>query len=376
MQCLRLCAGWLSILAISPGARADVPPTPRSPGRISIVELEREPALRHRPKPAELGLLRDAVTQSPKSRSARFQLVRALMAADALEEAERAARDFREHDAYNLLAVRLLGDIQTARGDTLRARRTYSAIVELLPKEVGARHALATVMKQAGDLEGARAELQMALELRSDDRRTTLELGDIEQRLGQTDAAAKLFELTANAPEASEALRYPARQRLAQIYAAERRKALGAHNLVRAAELALAIEKLGMPGALENDIKVFLSWDTDRSDVDLWVTTPSGEKIFYGHRRGASGEMLFDDVTTGYGPESFTAKAAVRGEYLIQVNFFGSRASEFKQARGEVTVILDEGRETERRSVLPYRLYDEKDTVSVARVHVSRGEQS
>ena len=93
------------------------------------------------------------------------------------------------------------------------------------------------------------------------------------------------------------------------------------------------VQKLGLSGGTENDIKVYLTWDTDHSDVDLWVTTPGGEKVFYSHRNGKNGEALYDDVTTGYGPESFTASKAAKGEYLVQVNYFGRGRSNFSEAR-------------------------------------------
>src|SRR5688572_1439413 len=54
------------------------------------------------------------------------------------------------------------------------------------------------------------------------------------------------------------------------------------------------------------DLRVTLTWDTPATDVDLWVTTPDGEKVFYGHREGKSGGTLDTDVTTGFGPETFT----------------------------------------------------------------------
>ena len=38
--------------------------------------------------------------------------------------------------------------------------------------------------------------------------------------------------------------------------------------------------------------------------------------------------------------------------------------------RGEVVVILDEGKATESRQVLPYRLFAVGQTVTVAKVHV------
>jgi uncharacterized protein YfaP (DUF2135 family) len=151
-------------------------------------------------------------------------------------------------------------------------------------------------------------------------------------------------------------VRYPAKQRLAQVY-----KAQGAHDKVKA--LALA-------GGTENDIKVYLTWDTDRSDVDLWVTNPAGERVSYEHKRGQFGEALYDDVTTGYGPESFTAPKARAGEYLVQVNYFGGGRGNFSEARGEVVIVLDEGKPSEQKHVLPYRLFQVGQTVAVARVRV------
>src|SRR6185369_16932370 len=120
-------------------------------------------------------------------------------------------------------------------------------------------------------------------------------------------------------------VRYPARQRLAQMAAHERVEAAARNDALAVADLDHRIQALQIHGGVENDIKVFLSWDTDRSDIDLWVTTPSGETVKYDHRGAAGGEELFDDVTTGYGPESFTAHAANPGTYTVSVDYFGAR---------------------------------------------------
>jgi uncharacterized protein YfaP (DUF2135 family) len=138
-------------------------------------------------------------------------------------------------------------------------------------------------------------------------------------------------------------------------------------------ELSAEIAKLAIHGGIENDIKVFLSWDTDRTDIDLWVKTPGGETVSYQHKVGAGDEQLFDDVTTGYGPESFTAKNASSGVYTVIVDYFGARPGAFKEARGEVIVILNEGRPNETRKSFPYRLFEEKDQVTVAKIQVTRG---
>lgn len=357
--------------ASSNPSEALVPPKKKT-AVLSVHGGEREPKGRKRPSPQELALLRSQVEQNPKLRKPRLELVRALMKSSDWRAAHDAATAWREHDAYNLVVVRLLGDIETELGETARARRTYSAIVELLPRDVEARRALSTVLKQAGDFEGARAELVAALAMERSDPRIVFELGDVEQRLGLEESARARFESTNQAADASEALRYPARQRLLQLYTRARREAERRGEGTAVAELSRRIDGLGIHGGTENDIKVYLSWDSDRTDVDLWVTTPAGEQVYYAHRKGRGGEALFDDVTTGYGPESFSAPRAQAGEYAVQVKYFGSAGGASKDARGEVLVVLNEGRPNEVRQVFPYRLFEVNDVVTVARIRVEQ----
>jgi tetratricopeptide (TPR) repeat protein len=295
------------------------------------------------------------------------------MRARKLDDALAAAREWRAADAYNLVVVRMLGDIYSELGDRERARRAYSAVVELLPKDASAQRALASVLKQSGDLDGAHERLRAAIDLGAADRRLGFELADVANRLGRTGEARERFEAIVADEAAADSIRYPAKQRLAQIYNQLARDAAAKGDSAGAAALRTKIEKLSLKGGTENDIKVYLTWDTDRSDVDLWVTNPAGERVFYSHRNGKFGEALYDDVTTGYGPESFTAPRARAGDYVVQVNYYGAGRGNFAEARGEVVVVLDEGKPTEQRHVLPYRLYEEKQVVTVARIHVEGG---
>lgn len=314
--------------------------------------------------------LQQAVAAEPRDRRARFSLVKELMDAGRHEQALEAAIQWRNDDAYNLVVVRLLGDIYSELGQVDKAMRVYSAVVELLPKDHKAHRALASVLKQGGQLQAAHDRLEAALEIRPDDARLRFELADIVQRLGDNPRARSLFEAIASSDDAPQLLRYPAKERLAQSYLSQRKQALKAGDRKGAARIAAKIEALELQGTTENDIKVYLTWDTDRSDVDLWVINPAGEKIFYSHKEGRHGGRLYGDVTNGYGPESFTAKEAVSGTYRVQVNYFAEGSSNFPEARGEVTVVLDEGKPSESRTVLPYRLFKKKQTVTVANVHI------
>lgn len=340
--------------------------------RLSIVAIPPRPKTHADVSENAIAELRAEVKSAPKLRKPRLDLVHALVRDGRLAEARVAATEWRLHDAYNLVAVRQLGDIEAGLGDAATARRTYSAIVELLPKDVEAHRALATLFKQAGDLESARQQLEAAQKLGPEDVRTTFELGDVQARLGHESEATALFQAVLHADNVSDEVSYPARQRLSQIYAAQRLHALAAHDHARVTELTQLVSDLEVHGGVENDIKVYLSWDTDRTDVDLWVITPAGEKVYYAHKDGNDGEALFDDVTTGYGPETFTAPHAQTGDYQIVVDYFGSRDAG-KEARGEIIVIVNEGRADEQRRVFPYRLFDQKDSVALARVHVRGG---
>jgi len=73
------------------------------------------------------------------------------------------------------------------------------------------------------------------------------------------------------------------------------------------------------------DIRAVLAWDSDNADIDLWVTDPNGEKVFYGNRLGYQGGRMSNDFTGGYGPEEFSLRNAKPGKYKVEAHFYGNR---------------------------------------------------
>ena len=120
---------------------------------------------------------------------------------------------------------------------------------------------------------------------------------------------------------------------------------------------------------LDLDTRIVMTWDTDLTDMDLWVTEPSGEKAYYGHNRTTIGGMVSKDFTQGYGPEEYLLRRAMEGAYKIEANFYGSGAP---QLIGAVTLQLDiftnYGRENEQRRAITIRLTDRKETFPVGEV--------
>ena len=70
------------------------------------------------------------------------------------------------------------------------------------------------------------------------------------------------------------------------------------------------------------DLRVTITWNTDATDVDLWVLEPDGTKVFYSHPRSASGGELSQDQTQGYGPERYQVRQARPGVYRVLVHYF------------------------------------------------------
>jgi tetratricopeptide (TPR) repeat protein len=72
------------------------------------------------------------------------------------------------------------------------------------------------------------------------------------------------------------------------------------------------------------DVRAVLSWDADNTDIDLWVTDPNNEKVFYANRLGFQGGSMSRDFTGGYGPEEFSLRNAKPGTYKVQAEFYGN----------------------------------------------------
>lgn len=72
-------------------------------------------------------------------------------------------------------------------------------------------------------------------------------------------------------------------------------------------------------------MRVVLTWDSDNSDMDLWIIDPNQEKTYYGHKQSYQGGKISNDFTGGYGPEVFWLKEPKKGEYTVKAHFYGDR---------------------------------------------------
>jgi hypothetical protein len=88
-------------------------------------------------------------------------------------------------------------------------------------------------------------------------------------------------------------------------------------------QVSRIIKVPGDPGGL----KFTLTWETDATDIDLHVVTPSSSEIFYGNTSADGGVLDVDDVN-GRGPENVTFATAANGTYAFSAVYFsGSGAT-------------------------------------------------
>ncbi len=88
------------------------------------------------------------------------------------------------------------------------------------------------------------------------------------------------------------------------------------------------------------DLRVTITWNTDNTDIDLWVTDPSGDKCFYSNPNAANGGELLDDVTGGFGPERYRDTHAEPGRYRVEVHYYGNNGNRLSaQTQVRATVV-------------------------------------
>ena len=119
------------------------------------------------------------------------------------------------------------------------------------------------------------------------------------------------------------------------------------------------------------DVRVALAWDTDDTDIDLWVKDPHGEWVSYENKLSRQGGRNTADVTQGYGPEVFSLKKAVPGVYEVHARYFGSH----RQVLGNTTQVMMRlttgfGTPAEKHRDVILRLQEAKDDLLVGTFEV------
>ncbi|SDG04688.1 hypothetical protein SAMN05421827_10334 [Pedobacter terrae] len=203
--------------------------------------------------------------------------------------------------------------------DSVRALTILSNIADLDLENTDLYKTLAYKLKQTGNYKDELFITQKVLQWRPMDAQSyrdyALALADNGQYQPALDNLYKVLTQSYNAQIADRD------QGIEEIVISEMNNLLAKHGNKLSTK---GIDKrLIQP--LPVDVRVVLNWNKNDTDIDLWLTDPTGEKGYYGNSRTKIGGRISNDFTSGYGPEQFMLKKAVKGKYKIEVNYYGDR---------------------------------------------------
>jgi hypothetical protein len=252
----------------------------------------------------------------------------------------------------------ILGRLYREMKEEPLALRTITTIAEIAPDDAAARQRLSLVYLEFGALRQARYEITEVTRLRPEEPEAYFQLGDLLVREGNLTEAEACYRrmLRFNFHERFGDVEARARTGLMAVYRAMVDRKVGDRS-----ELEDKIRRL-QAGTLEfKDVKIVLSWKTSGTDVDLWVTPPGEEKCTYQRKSTFRGGRLDRDVTSGFGPETFTLPEFRDGVWLVEVEFYSGGVV----TAGQVDIILFEGTEREVKKTVPFTLKESKHKVTI-----------
>ncbi|WP_458626362.1 VIT domain-containing protein [Winogradskyella sp. PC D3.3] len=191
------------------------------------------------------------------------------------------------------------------------------------------------------------------LELRPEHPQSYRDLALAYEANGDIDAAIDLFLNIVNGDllaKDEEELYYG----IEQIAYVELCHLVNTNNSMRSRELRNIYK------SIETDIRVVVDWNHGETDLDLYVTNPANEIVYYGHDTSKFGGRLSEDLTDGYGPESYWIKKAQKGDYKISVDYYSDRVQKITgPASLKVTIYKNYGKTNEEKVIKVLRLKDD-----------------
>lgn len=126
---------------------------------------------------------------------------------------------------------------------------------------------------------------------------------------------------------------------------------------------------------MDVDVRIVLEWNTDNSDMDLWVDEPTGERAIYNNPNTGIGGQLSNDMTQGFGPEQYLLRRAPNGTYVVSANVYaGDRLNPNGATVVTARMFRDYGRATQQQEIVDIELTpDERGEKLVGRLVVGGG---
>lgn len=267
---------------------------------------------------------------APATQPALPLLDRPLAGGEQRLAAEVAYRAGRGKDPRDVKVYDAVARARALAGDTFGAIRALSSLVELMPREAESNRLVGYACLALGQY-GPAAELFERVRLnRPFEPQSYLEEALALEALGRWGDAARDYEilLARRFPRHDAECKTTGAYHYARMLAGRLRDGSLDDAGKAAAQARVDALKKQLSDPLEKRaLQLTIHWNTDSTDIDLWVVEPEGEKCFYSNRDTKAGGKLFWDTTTGYGPELYRRLQAGRGTYDVLIHYYGNNSA-------------------------------------------------
>ncbi|AGC47319.1 hypothetical protein MYSTI_06046 [Myxococcus stipitatus DSM 14675] len=268
---------------------------------------------------------------------------------DARLTAELTYRKARRENRDDVTLYESIARERAFAGDTWGAVRALTSPIELRPKDAEAQRLVGYGLLALGQYPAA-AELFEQVRLnRPFEGQSYLEEALALDAAGRHGEAARNYEIVLtdrnwrHVQELRQVAAYHYGRLLSALLRHPRAEPVSATLGRRLAELEIRDMQLHDPKARTRiDYQLTTHWNSDMTDIDLWVIEPSGERCFYQNKQTRLGGQLYWDITDGLGPELYHARKVAPGPYHVVVHFYGHRAPKLAVPTA-LLLVSDEG---------------------------------
>jgi len=251
-------------------------------------------------------------------------------------------------------------------GDKVNGLTVLSNLAELENGSYELYKMLGYKLKEAGDYEGELSAFKKVLELRPSDPQSYRDCALAHLDLGHYQKALDMLY---------EGLTKSYSDEMDEMYDGIKEIFLTEINHI----ISLYKGKLNVKNIdkrvitpLHTDIRIVMNWNMNNTDIDLWVTDPTGEKCFFSNTETAMGGRISDDFTEGFGPEQFMLKSAIKGKYKIEIDYYGDTQMTLAGATTIMAEIyLHFGTDKEEKKIVTLQMQKDKEgTIFISEVEM------
>ena len=260
-----------------------------------------------------------------------------LVAQKQLDAALARARAWRAEEPGDVLALVALGNVYRAQGQLAGAARAYGSIIDLFPGRADLRRFAGDLLEALGAAGEALAADSFAHAVRDRPDHPSSHRLRAYALLRAGHLAAAFSAIEAGASRTYPSGRFLGADRILREDAGLIAAAWLRKEPARRAEVEQRLAKLGAALATRKSLRFVLTWETDANDVDFHIRDRAGHRAWYSQKHLASGGDLYEDVTTGYGPECFSiAGPAQAYPYRIQAHYYSRGPMGYGMGKVEV----------------------------------------